>query len=137
MNTENEQEIRQLRTIAALYTKRSKLREAEAVYKSLLSIQEKHNGEFSPELALTCYQLAEVYADLGQYICARPLYERAVTIWESLGKLKLVKPEETIFFMDAMVALQTNNEIQHEEHQEQAKNQASADSPGSAKKSAA
>jgi tetratricopeptide (TPR) repeat protein len=119
MNIDNEQEIRQMRTIAALYTKRSKLREAEAVYKSLLTIQEKHNGEFSPELALTCYQLAEVYADLGQYICARPLYERAVCIWESLGNLKLVKPEETIFFMDALVALQTNNEFEHEEHQEQ------------------
>jgi tetratricopeptide (TPR) repeat protein len=123
MNTDNEQEIRQMRTIAALYTKRSKLREAEAVYKSLLTIQEKHNGEFSPELALTCYQLAEVYADLGQYISARPLYERAVCIWENLGKLKLVKPEETIFFMDALVALQTNNEFEHEEHREQEQRQ--------------
>jgi tetratricopeptide (TPR) repeat protein len=128
MNIENEQEIRQLQIIAALYTKRSKLREAEAVYKSLLTIQEKHNGEFSPELALTCYQLAEVYAGFGQYACARPLYERAVNIWESLVKLQLVKPEETIFFMDALVALQTNNEFEHEVQQEQAENQASNNS---------
>ena len=136
MNIENEQEIRQLRTIAALYTKRSKLREAEAVYKSLLTIQEKHNGEFSPELALTCYQLAEVYADLGQYVCARPLYERAVNIWENLVKLQLVKPEETIFFMDALVALQTNNEFEHEEHREQALAQHHS-SPNAAKRNAA
>jgi tetratricopeptide (TPR) repeat protein len=136
MNIENEQEIRQLRTIAALYTKRSKMREAEAVYKSLLTIQEKHNGEFSPELALTCYQLAEVYADLGQYACARPLYERAVNIWENLVKLQLVKPEETIFFMDALVALQTNNEFEHEEHREQLQAQAQS-SNNAAKRNAA
>jgi tetratricopeptide (TPR) repeat protein len=128
MNTENEQEIRQMRTIAALYMKRSKFREAETVYKSLVTILEKHSGKFSPELALTCYQLAEVYAELGQYKCARPLYERAVNIWENLGKLNLVKPEETIFIMDALVALQTNNEFEHEERKEHARNQASSNS---------
>lgn len=131
MNTQNEessQEVRQLKLIAALYTKRSKFREAESVYKAVLVIQEKYLGEFSPELALTYYQLAEVYSDLNQYVQARPLYEKAVHIWEKLGALGMIKPQETIYFMDSMVALQlaSEHEQAHHEAVEQRKKRSAA-----------
>jgi tetratricopeptide (TPR) repeat protein len=113
MDMNNEQEVRQLKTIAALYVKRSKLREAEGVYKAVLKIQEAQLGQFSPDIALTCYQLAEVYTNLLQYSAARPLFEQAVKIWEILSGLELIKPEENIFFMDALVALQLHQSTEH------------------------
>lgn len=106
MDIDYEREVGQLKLIATLYKKRSLLREAEHVYKTVISLQEKYLGFCHAEVALSCYQLAEVYSDLSQYSLARPLYARAVEIWQNLAVLNLIKPAETVFFMDALTALQ-------------------------------
>jgi tetratricopeptide (TPR) repeat protein len=106
MDIDYEREVKQLKMIAALYKKRSLLREAEHVYKTVISLQEKYLGFCHAEVALTCYQLAEVYSDLGQYALARPLYARAVEVWQDLATLNLIQPTETVFFMDALTALE-------------------------------
>ena len=117
MNIDYDMEVRQMNTIAALYTKRSKFREAEHIYKTIIAMQEKYLGVYSTEIALSCYQLAEVYSDLGQYTQARPWFERAVEIWEDLGRVQTIKPEQTIYFMDALIALQMRSEAESNAHE--------------------
>ena len=122
MDIDYDQEVRQMKTIAALYKKRSKFREAEHIYKTIISLQEKYLGVYSADIALTCYQLAEVYSDLGQYAQARPLFERSVNIWEELGRLQMIKPEDTIYFMDALIELQLRSEAEEGSHESEGSN---------------
>ena len=121
MDIDYEREVKQLKMIAALYRKRSLLREAEHVYKTVISLQEKYLGFRHAEVALSSYQLAEVYADLGQYALAKPLYTRAVQVWQDLAAMNLIKPAETVFFMDALTALelQKNHEAAGEQGEDE------------------
>jgi len=97
-------ECEQLSSIAAVYQKHGKLRLAENSYKLIIDLREKNSDTDSLELAVTYYKLAEVNSDLGNYSKARPLYTKAVSIFEKHnGDHQL----SALWYWDALVKLRS------------------------------
>jgi tetratricopeptide (TPR) repeat protein len=57
-------------------------KQAEALYKQALSIDEKALGPEHPDLAYPLNDLAKLYTEQRRYEEAEPLYQRALHIWE-------------------------------------------------------
>ena len=109
-----EREIKELRNIAQAYRKRNHLAQAAEVLKTVLQIQERQLDANHPELALTVYQLGEIYSDMGRNDIARRLYHRAVAIWNNSRDLSA---QNTMWFAQAMLQLQEATDRQAEADQ--------------------
>jgi len=96
--------------LATLYYKQGRYAEAESLYKQSLTIWENYQThdylpdvlkdlpddhplkvkddlpDNHPDVASALNNLAIVYEAQGKYLEAKPLYERALTIWEAAGK---------------------------------------------------
>jgi tetratricopeptide (TPR) repeat protein len=77
-----EREIRELKKIAALYSKRGRHPLAIQILQTALKLQLGHCGENkSIYCAETAFEIAELMSDNGQYNEAQRFYEMAVDIW--------------------------------------------------------
>lgn len=88
--------------MACLYRRRGKLRLAEGLFRDLLSMQQAAFGMSSKEVAMTMYQLAELYSDQQQYQRAKRFYAKSAEIWQALG----LNNESILWYSDALLKLQ-------------------------------
>lgn len=75
-----DREVTELKVIASLYRKRGQLPLALEILKTARRLQTALHGPCA-DVAVTTYQLAEIYSDMDDYRHSRPLYEEAVDMW--------------------------------------------------------
>lgn len=96
-----------MKKIAALYRRRRKLDSAAEILRTVTEMERRLFGPNSIAVATSIYELAEIYADLQLYDQARPLYEEAVTIWQTVHSQN---PSDQMFYADALIRVQERSE---------------------------
>ena len=114
-----EPEIRQLKSMAAIYAKHRNFHKAEELYWAIVNLEERQSGSFSPTLAKSLYVLGELCCEQGKYAEARPLLKRAIHIWEQLQIAGLFDEHNSgLFFMDALNKLNESSDFAQDDCQD-------------------
>ncbi len=99
-----EREIREMKKIALLYSKRGRLELSLEILKTVADMECRSYGERSRPVALTIYQIAETRCNLSQFKEARENFEQAVNIWQELHPADL---ESVLGYSNALTRMQT------------------------------
>jgi hypothetical protein len=98
-----ERECADLTRIASFYKKHGKLSQAENSYRLIVAMREKNYDIDSLELGIAYYSLASVLADKSEFEGAKPLFRKAVEIYQKHDRSRMDNP---LWYCDTLADLQ-------------------------------
>jgi tetratricopeptide (TPR) repeat protein len=102
-----EKECAEMSRIGFFYKKHGKLPQAENTFRLIVEMREKSGDSDSLELGMTYYALASIYADQCKFEAAKPLYKKAVEIYQKHDRANI---DNVLWYSVALADLQSMSE---------------------------